>query len=599
MLGSEPSLGQAPSGKRGSRRLAGIAFADVVGYSILMATDERRTHARWMWTLDEIVRPQAARHGGTVIKLTGDGVLAEFPSALDAAEWAQDVQRGCAAAQHEGNGLAEPIALRIAVHVGDVLTGDGDIYGDAVNLAARLQEHAPPGGVVLSEAAYDLLRGALGAQARDLGLLHLKNFERPVRAYALDPAVPALAVPVPPAQGPLPSIAVLPFLNVGGDPGDEYFSDGVVEDIVVSLAALHELMVISRGPTLFYRGRQPDPRDVGRALGVRYVLTGAVRRHADRVRVSAQLCDALTGANLWGERTEAPIGGLFEVQDRIVGRIVAGIAPQVRAAELQRALRKRPEVFTSYDCTLRALDLINSLNRKSFLQARGFLEQAMAEDPMFAMPVAWAARWHSVHVGQRWPAKPEADASRAAALAAHAIELDPQNALALATYGHVRSFLFHESESAMVYFDRALAACPNLSLAWILSSATLSYLGRGKEAVSRAEHGLRLSPFDQNLYSYYMFLGLAHYADGAYEEALKWARMSASENPAYTATLRLLIATLAALGRTDEARDVGARLLRREPNFRVAAYARTRQPFRCPEIRESYLSHLRKAGLPE
>lgn len=586
-----------PDGSSG-HRLVAIAFADIVGYSILMATDERQTHARCMEIFERIVRPEAARQNGRIIKSAGDGVLAEFPSAVQALDWAQIVQGRMVA----GDGLSDrdhPIALRISIHVGEVFATEDDIFGHGVNLAARLQDHGPPGGVVLSEAAYGFLRGSVGSRARDLGLLQLKNFDGPVRAYALDPDVPGLAVPVSTVQTLLPSIAVLPFSNLGGDPANDYFADGVAEDIVISLAALRELLVISRASTLFYRGRQPDAREVGRALSVRYVLSGSIRRVADVIRITAELSDAMTGATLWGERAEAPKQALFEFQDRIVDRIVSGIAPNVRSAELKRALRKRPEVFTAYDLTLRGLELIHSLERHKFLEARAFLEKAASEDPEFAMPLAWLARWHSVYVGQGWSSDATADAEAAAAAAARAIELDQRNALALATYGHVRSFLFRDCESALVYFDRALAACPNAALAWVLSSATLSYLGRGDEAVQRAEHGLRLSPFDSALYNYYMFLGLAHYSAGHYEEALKWARMSASENSAYTATLRLLIGCLGALDRRDEARQVGARLLQQEPRFSVGTYARTRQPFCEQRLADMYLSHLRAAELPE
>ena len=364
-----------------------------------------------------------------------------------------------------------------------MVSGRSDIYGDGVNLAARLQEHAPPGGIILSETARELLRGTVGAAARDLGLLRLKNFEGPVRAYALDPPRPALAVPVSTLETTLPSIAVLPFWNLGGDPKNEYFADGVVEDIIMSLAGLRELMVISRASTLFYSGRQPDPREVGRALGVRYVLTGSIRRLGGTVRVSSQLCEAATGAALWAEQMEVGTEELFEVQDRIVSKIVGGIAPNVRSAELQRAMRKRPEVFTAYDHMLRALELISSLDRRISRRPASSSNRRWKRTRTSPWPFAWAARWHSINVGQGWSQDWKADAGEAARLALRAIDLDKGNALALATYGHVRSFLFHECESALFYFDRALAACPNLSLAWILSS--------GDDELSRARTGGR------------------------------------------------------------------------------------------------------------
>jgi adenylate cyclase len=585
-------------GPRIDRRLAAIAFVDIVGYSILMARDETRTHQRWMAILDRIIRPEARGHHGKIVKSTGDGVLAEFPSAFDAVEWAHAVQR---AVQALGAGdPGPPIALRIAVHVGDIITTDFDVFGDGVNLAARLQEHAPAGGIVLSDAAHDLVRGTLPTAARDLGQLDLKNFENSVRAFALDPEGPAIAVPaLPRAVTKLPSIAVLPLHNIGSDPADDYFCDGCVEDITLSLAGLRELMVISRGSTLAYRGRHPDPREVGRLFGVRYVLSGSLRRSERLVRVSVDLCDAITGVTLWGEKEEVAPAELFNVQDRIVGKIVAGIAPNVRAAELRTAMRKKPENFSAYDWTLRALHIINGLEKHTFMQARDYLQKAMEEDPEFAMPVAWAARWYNLLYGQGWSPDPAADRARALELAAKAIELDSQNALALATYGHLRSFLFHDFDSALVYFDRALTACPNHSLAWFLSSPTLSYVGRGAQAVKHAEQALRLSPLDRNLFSYYSAMNLAHYVQGSYEEAVKWGKLSASENPLYTANLRYLAAALAALDRLDEAGNAAATLMQREPEFRLGTFEQTLQPFRDPEMRSRYMQHLRKSGLPD
>jgi adenylate cyclase len=596
--GSDPMPSCPPNGDdapRTERRLAAIAFVDIVGYSILMARDETRTHQRWIAILNNIIRPQATSHRGRVVKSTGDGVLAEFPSAFDAVKWALEVQR---ALQTESARDDLPsITLRISVHVGDVITTDFDVFGDAVNLAARLQEHAPVGGIVLSQAVHDLVRGSLGRETTDLGPLELKNFEKPVRAFAIDPSGQPAAAPN--VRKKLPSIAVLPLDNIGGNPDDDYFCDGCVEDITLSLAGLRELTVISRGSTLAYRGVRPDPREVGRMFGVRYVLSGSLRRSERSVRVSVELCDSSTGTTLWGEKSEVAPGELFAVQDRIVGRIVGGIAPNVRAAELRTAMRKRPENFSAYDHTLRALHIMNGLERSTFAQARECLQRAMDEDAEFAMPMAWTARWYSLSVGQGWSVDPAEDTAKAVEFAAKAIEQDPQNALALATYGYLQSFLFHNYDSALVYFDRALTACPNHSLAWFLSSPTLSYIGRGEEAIQRAEQALRLSPLDRHLFSYYSSLNLAHYSLGQYEEAVRWGRLSASENPQYTANLRYLAAALAALDRLDEAQATSAAIMQREPEFRLGTFARALQPFRAPVTGAKYIEYLRKSGLPD
>jgi len=605
MVISEPAQNSGASLLRGedavrtSRRLAAVAFLDIAGYTILMGSDESRTHHRWMKILNETIRPRTAQYRGRIVKFTGDGVLAEFTSALDAVEWAQDIQRIVPSVQIESEGSSPSIALRIAINLGDIIATDIDIFGDGVNVAARLQEHAEPGGVLLSESVYDVVRGTVGAMARDIGYVQLKNLEKRVRAYALTIDAPIVVVPNRLHRENLPSVAVLPLQNLGGDPADDYFADGIVEDVIMSLAGLRELFVISRASTIKYRGQPPDPGEVGRALGARYVVFGSVRRSERMVRVSIQACDSETGETLWGDAVEVAPGELFDLQDHIVQKIVAGMAPNVRKTELRNAMRKRPDNFSAYDYVLRAMQIINSLDKQTFLRAREFLNKAIAEDPNFAMPVAWAARWHSMYVGQGWSANPNEDAVRAIELAARAIELDGQNALALATFGHLKSFLFHEYDGALIYFDRALSACPNHSLAWVLSSATLSYIGEAQQAIGRAEHGLRLSPFDQSLFSYYMFLNLAFYANGEYWDSVKWGRMSANANGLYTANHRILIAGLAGLERLEEAREVAARMMQIEPEFRLTTYERTRQPFRHPAIRDRYMKHLRAAGLPE
>ena len=582
----------------GARRFAAFAFADVVGYTILMATDESRTHRRWMAVLDGMLRPLAAAHGGRIVKSTGDGVLAEFALPPAAVAWALEVQRRLAA-QDAAEPDAPTLALRIAIHAGEITATPHDIYGQGVNVTARLQEHAPAGGLLLSGLVHQVAGGMLPRPARDLGWLTLKHLPAPERAFILEPEVAPSRLPRPPDVSPLPSLAVLPLRNLGGDPQDDYFADGVVEDIVVSLGNLRELMVVARSSTLAWRGRDADPREVSRALGVRYVVSGSLRRAGRDLRVQIELSDAQTGTRLWGDRAETRGGELFALQDHIVERIVAGVAPHVRAAELQRAMRKRPESFTAYDLTLRGLGLIHDLGRAPFTEARTIFARAMEHDPGFALPAAWAARWHSVNVGQGWSSDPRADMEQAAALSARAIELDRQNAVALATHAHLRSFLFHDYDTALVFFERALSACPNSALAWLLSSATLSYVGRTEEAVRHAEHGLRLSPFDQSLFSYYNLLGLAHYAHGDIEQAIRWYRLSFSEMPHFTATLRVYAAALAAAGRMEEARETARRLLDAEPGFNISEYVRTRMPFRDERIRVRYIADLRATGLPD
>ncbi|WP_431284959.1 adenylate/guanylate cyclase domain-containing protein [Humitalea sp. 24SJ18S-53] len=581
----------------GRRRVA-VAFADVVGYSTLMAVDENGTYARWMELLSALVEPQTRRHHGRIVDLAGDGVLAVFAAASDAVGWARAVQSGVRAGRPGGVGTDPvPIALRIGIHVGEVFANGDRIFGDTVNVAARLQTHASPGGIVLSAAVRAELDGALDAELRDIGHLELKGFERSARLYSIEADRVQAAIPLHTAGG-LPSIAVLPLQDHDGDPESGYFADGIVADVVTSLAGLHELFVVSSASAAAFRGREPDPREAGRILGVRYLLQGSLRRTPQGLSISVQLCDVQTGGVLWGDRMQVPHGGLFAVQEDIVRKVVSGLAPNVRSAELRRAMRKRPESMTAYDRTLRGLHVIGSANRDVFESGRVFLAEAMAEEPGFALPIAWAARWHSVRVGRGWSAEPGRDGAEAMALAGRAVDLDRGNSLALATLGHLKSILLHDCDAAMECFDEALASCPNDAVAWTLSSGTLSYLGRGPDAVRHAEQGLRLSPRDPMRYAQLMFLGIAHYAKGGFEDAVRFTRQSAAENPLHGATLMVLAAALTAAGRQADAREVAHRYLALNPRFSVADYAETRQPFCDLALRAMFLGHLRQAGLP-
>ena len=577
------------------RRLVAIAYADVVGYSRLMSEDEDRTVTRWLTVQHDIIEPKSRAYRGRLVNLIGDSVLLEFVSVLDAVAWSRDVQAEIQAS-NAALDAGPRVELRIAVHLCEVIDEESSIYGDGINIAARLQGYASPGGIILSETAYEVARVSIDLKAANLGSLMLRNIADPVRAYMIDPHLSDAARAQDSGETGLPSIAVLPLQDLSAEPGNNYFGDGIVEDIVVSLSGLREVLVISRDTTLRYGARLPDARDVGRALGVRYVLMGTVRQARHAVKVSVQLFDGQESALIWADSYKVPLRDLFEVQDEIVGRIVADIAPNVRAAELHRAMRKKPENFSAYDYTLRALECIHSLDRETFMRARGFLERAMAIDPEFAMPVAWMARWYSISIGQGW--RPVEDAGEGGRYAMKAIELDRQNALALATFGHMKSYLFHDYQCARLYLDRARIACPNSALAWIFSSATASYIGRCQEAVQYAERGLRLSPYDRSLYCSYFFLALAYYGAGDYEQAIKWCRMSRSENPYYTATLRILAAALAGKQDFDQCQEVVQSLLYLEPDFSMGRYITTRQPFCEGEIKKLYLSHLQSAGVP-
>lgn len=574
------------------RRLAAIVFADIVGYSRLMAANEAGTFIRWSALYNDVLKPEAERLGGRIGDLRGDGAVLEFTSVVRAVDWAQAVHAGAAASGAQGDA---PLALRIAIHLGEVLVSADGLFGDAVNLTARLQEHAAPGGTVVSETVRQALRGSPEGQFVDLGLLRFKNDDRPFRAFALGAHT---AVPQPRRLGELPSIAVLPLRNAGGNPADEYLAAGIMEDVILSLSGLRELAVIARGSTTA-EALSSDPQAAGRALGCRYVLGGSLRRAGETVRVSTQLTNVETGQALWSDRQEGRAEEVFDLQDRIVQRIVAGMAPNIRATELRGTLRKRPDSLTAYDRTLRAMHLIYTLDRQTSLQAKAHLDEAIAEDPSFPLPMAYAAWWHVLWIGQRWAEDAEAAAASAFDLSSRAIALDPGHALALAAHGHMLSFLRREHEAAMVFFDRALESCPNHAFAWMWSSGTLAYLGRGAEAVARAEQAQRLSPLDQARYLFDTRLGLAHYAHGDCEAAIRWSARARQENPNFSANLRFLIAALGALGRRAEAAGIIDELLRLEPLFRLGPYELGLQPFTDPDLRARFLRDLRAAGVPD
>jgi adenylate cyclase len=583
----------------GSRFEATIAFVDVVGYSAMMARDEARTHVQWMSILHDIVEPEIESNGGELVKSTGDGVLALFPEADQAITWASQVQEAIGGRDDDRAAGDLPIALRISIHCGSVIRERQDVYGDPVNISARLQQYAPPGGIIVSEAVFQQLRLRKDVPVRHLGLLALRNMATPVRAYLLRFGKLELPERAAPSMGTLPSIAVLPFENLTRNRKDAYLADGVVEDIIVSLASLRELVVISRASTLMFVRENLDLQEVGTSLGVQYALAGTFRRARRGIVISAKLVETRHGETLWAERFQSTLEGVFDIQDEIVERVVTGIAPTVRKLEMRRALRKRPETYSAYDYTLRALDIIGALDVDTFARASELLDRAIADDPGFAMAYAWSARWRSILIGQGWSTNVAADAKDAVRLALRAIELDPNNALALATYGHLQSFLYRNYDSALMYLKMAREASPCSALAWILSSATESYLGHGEEAIRMAERALRLSPKGHDLFFFYNFLSIAHYSAGAYDVAVKWGRISETEYPLYTSNLRMLCACLAAVGRIDEAREVADRLLALQPDFRLSSYERERQPFQPPALARQFVEHLRLAGLPE
>lgn len=584
-----------------ARRLLTILAADVVDYSRLTEAAEEETHVRLRALRVATIDPCVVLYRGQIIKNTGDGFLAAFDSSLDAMRCALEIQREITTSQ---SSIASDrrIRVRMGLNVGDVITEPEDIYGTSVNVAARLEQHSPPGGIVISESLLDLVKTRFEVPLDDLGQLRLKNISQPIHAYSLhlpgadhDSTAPTRRRMAGRAR--VPSIAVLPFRINEGDPAEAYFGEGMVDDIIVTLASIRGLMVISRTSALSYRTGTIDVQKIGQELGVRYVLSGSVRRVQNRLRIASELGDVETGSVIWADRYDGDLSELFDLQDRIAARIVWSIAPHVREAELKRARRKRPASMNAYDLVMQAIDLLYRMNYSDFARAGSLLRQAIAADDGYATAYAYAALWLIHNINQGWTSNHEADCDEALRLAAAAVERDHVDGFALAIYGHALSQLRRDYKTGIEIFERSLTAAPGNAMAWTLSSGVYSYIGQAGSAIERAEKGLRLSPVDTQSFFYLLFLGLAHYVNGTFDESIIWARKSMGLNPRLCSNHRWLIGSLVATGRLDEARCVGQILLGVQPRFQLSSYSKW-----CPlqpELREQLLERLRVAGLPD
>jgi adenylate cyclase len=579
------------------RRLAAVLSADAKGYTRLMSEDEIGT-VQTITGHRAVMRHTVVRFNGRVVDTAGDNLLAEFASVVDAVTCAVEIQRelGARNARLPDN---RRLDFRIGVNHGAIIVDGERIYGDTVNVAARIEALADAGGVCVSDTVYEQIATKLSIVWEPLGEQVVKNVARPIRILRalLETSTPRPARELARIPTDRPSIAVLPFreLDAGEDP--RYFGDGFVEDIVGALASLPDLFVVSRTSTARFRETAVDLKSVGRDLGVRYVLTGSVRRAGARLRIAAELADVESETVLWSDKVDGRTSRLFELQDRLSEKTVTTLAPHVREAEIRRALRKRPENLDAYDYMLRGLDLLYRLRRSEFDAARQMFDKAIALDSAYAAPYALAAMWHSIRLGQGWSTDEVADYEMVTCLATAALDRDPFDARALALCGHVRALRFHDYDGAISLFDRATAASPNSAVAWVRSSPTYSYLGRPAEAKRRALLALRLSPLDPHLFYTHTTLALASYTAGEFEQAVTWGSKARSQNAHFTANLRFLAASLAAAGRGDEASEVAAALMAVEPGFRVEPFCAS-YPFKEAYLRIGLESHLKSAGLP-
>jgi adenylate cyclase len=582
--------------------LAAILAADVAGYSRMIGLDETGTLAKLRQIRHEIVNPVLAEHGGRIFKLMGDGLLAEFPSAVQALRAAIGIQERMRA-RNEQSSEGERIEVRIGIHQGDVVVEGRDLLGDGVNVAARLEALAEPGGICVSARVQEDAAGRITINANDLGEQTLKNIARPVRAYRVSVGLPKVtgrqpaeerrALPLPDK----PSIAVLPFQNLSGDPEQEYFADGIVEEIITALSRFRQLFVIARNSTFAYKGKSPDIRQVGRELGVRYVLEGSVRKATNRVRITGQLIDAASGAHLWADRFEGAIDDIFDLQDQVTASVVGAIAPKLEQAEIERARTKPTENLNAYDLYLRALPHYYALTRAGSDEALRLLRQAVSLDPNYALAKAFAAACFAMRDAQGISlSKSETD--EGIRLAREALDGGWDDPSVLDVAGYVLSYLAHDDEAALPALDRALVLNVNSAQAWRLSGLARLFSSDPGTATEHFTRAIRLSPLDPLITQAFCGLGIARMMTGDYEGALKFGRQAVREQPRWVPAHRIVAASLALLGRTEEARLAMRALLAVAPSFTMSQM-RMNIPFQDAEFVERYLRGLREAGLPE
>jgi adenylate cyclase len=555
------------SGERVERRLAAVLAADVVGYSRLMGEDEEGTLAALKTLQRELFDPKVKEHCGRLVKTTGDAALVEFASVVDAVRCAAEMQR--AMAERNAEIPAERrIDFRIGINLGDIIIDEGDIYGDGVNVAARLEALAEPSGICVSRVVRDQVRDKLDFSFEDLGEQQVKNIARPVRVYRMLIDGTAAATPAALAIPDRPSIAVLPFENMSADSEQEYFADGMVEDIITGLSRIRWLLVIARNSSFTYKGRAVDVKRVGRELGVRYVLGGSVRKAGKRVRITTELIEAETGVHVWGERYDRSLDDIFALQDEITLSSVGAIEPSLRAVEIERVKRKRPENLDAYDLVLRALPNVGTSMPEGVRIAVPLLERALALEPDYGLAhgcLAWCLEVLFVRDGL--------DPQIAAAAVRHAhaaITHGRDDATALGMAGFVISLVEHDRPTAIEAFEAALTLSPSCSIALILGSIAMGWANEAERALAWGERAVRLSPFDRLIFAAHIGLAVGHFARDRYKEAVSAARRAIQSNPGFSVAHWVLAASLAALGRIPEAKVAAAQVLALSPNFTTA-----------------------------
>ncbi len=583
------------------RRLTTILVADVVGYSRLMDANEPGTLAQLKAHRRELIEPKTAEYHGRVVKLMGDGTLMEFGSVVDAVNFAVDVQQ----AMFERNAKVpgdRQVTYRIGINIGDIIVEGDDIYGGGVNVAARLEGLAEPGGICISDDAYRQVESKLDFGYEDLGEQQLKNIDRPIRAYRIvvvsgqavstgksSKVAPNLELP------DKPSIAVLPFDNMSGDPEQEYFADGITEDIITALSSLRWFFVIARNSTFTYKGHAVDIKQVARDIGVRYVVEGSVRKAGNRVRISVQLIDAVAGSHLWAERYDRELTGIFEVQDEIMRSVAASIEPQLLEAEAIRSQTRSGADLNAWDLVMRARARFWHMTKADSDASIALLQDAIKWYPEYgpAHSTLASVLLFSGHMGWTSPD----DFPEAAAAARHATAIDDLDPWAHVALGHL-NVIAKRTDEAIAEFETAINLNPNFAAGYGWRGLALAYAGLSDEAIKDLEQALRLSPRDPQNAIFVIHVGVAHYLAGRYEKALEWTKRGVQMRSDFIGGQRIHCATLGQLGRTDEAKAVLVRIRELQPNISARLLEHT-VPYAHPADMAHFLDGLRKAGLSE
>jgi len=585
-----------------ARKLAAIVVADVVGYSRMMQAEESSTLSRLRAMFANVVEPITSEFRGRIVKTTGDGWLAEFQSAADAVQSSVKIQRSMA---HRNLKIANArrFELRIGVNLGEIISEKDDIFGTGVNIAARLESIASPGGICISESVYQQIHGILDFRYEDMGAHEVKNIAAPVRIFTVHPQAGGFrrgSTPSPSTsrEVPGPSIAVLPFTNLSDDAGHGYFVDGMVDGIITALSRFKWLTVIARNSTFAYRGRAEDVRLIGKDLGARYVLEGSVRTTGKRMRIHGQLIDASTGAHIWADRFDGNMEDVFDLEDRITESVVSALEPQIRRAEIERARRKRPENLDAYDLYFRALPHAHAMTPEDNTAALTFLEEAMRLDPGFVPARAFAAWCYEERLTRGWPNTRADDADRAIQLSQEVLAADTDDANVIAVAGFVLVMVGRRYDSGLEALRLAVELNPNNAFVLMLAGWAETFAGDVTIAYGHFQRARLLNPRDPTAFYVLTGMGMVNHLLGKYEEAAEFAGRSAAVYDRWDATYFVLGLALARAGRADDARAAVSKLIELWPGASISHYRKV-LPIRDPDRLAALERDMRIAGLPE